>query len=93
LKSLVDNVTTYAVELLLVQKLEGFLSPSRIIKMNPKLVQKTAAESPITVGQREQLRRKLEVLVAGIETCRCYVNHGLLGKKLLSWEKYFHRPY
>ena len=61
MKCLVDNVVIHAVEIILIQKLEGFLSTSRIIEMDPDLVQKIAAESPAAVHQQEQLSRKLEV--------------------------------
>jgi hypothetical protein len=62
-----------AVEIILIQKPESFLSPSRIIEMHPNLVQNLAAESLTAIYQREQLSRKLKALVAGIETCRRYI--------------------
>ncbi len=55
MKCLVDNVATYAAEIILIQKPESFLSPSRIIEMHPKSVQKIADESPSAIHQREQL--------------------------------------
>lgn len=80
LKSMVDNVATYAIELLLIQKLESFLSPSQIITMSPESVRKIAAESSSAVAQREQLSRKLEVLVTGLETCQGYAVRGVRSK-------------
>ena len=80
LKGLVDNVANYAVELLLVQKLQELFSPSAIIKMDVELLQKIAAESPSAAVQREQLSRKLQVLVTGMETCRRYANCSVRSK-------------
>jgi hypothetical protein len=91
LKCLVDNVATHAVEMILIQKLESFLSPSRVIEMHPELVENIAAESPSAVHQREQLSRKLEVLVAGIETCRRYASRGARSKSTLHLDD-FHEP-
>ncbi|KAH8655656.1 dynamin family protein [Xylariales sp. PMI_506] len=76
LKSVVDNIAIYAVEYGLIQKLEGFFSTSRVMKMSPELIQTIAAEPPGAVAQREQLSRKLEVLNGGIETCRRYLSSG-----------------
>jgi len=45
MRSIVDNVTTQAVETLLVGRLRDLLSPARIIQMKPDLVDKIAAES------------------------------------------------
>ena len=72
--AVVDNIAVYAVEYGLVQKLEGFFSPSRVMKMSPDLIQAIAAEPPGAASQREQLSRKLEVLKTGIETCRKYIS-------------------
>ena len=80
LKGLVDNIANYAVELLLVQKLQELFSPSAIIKMDVELLQKIAAESPSAAVQREQLSRKLQVLVTGMETCRRYANCSVRSK-------------
>ncbi|KAH8742896.1 dynamin family protein [Diaporthe sp. PMI_573] len=82
LKSLVDNVAIYAVELLLVQKLQELLSPSMIMEMDAELLQRIAAESPSAAAQREQLSRKLEVLMTGMETCRRYANQSARSKSL-----------
>jgi hypothetical protein len=78
LKCVVDNIATFAVEIKLVQQLEGFLSPSNIIDMRPELIEKIAVESPSVVTQREQLSRKLEVLVSGMNVCR----RGTRGEKM-----------
>jgi len=67
----------YAVELLLVQKLKELLSPSGIMKMDSEILQRIAAESTSAVAQRELLSRKLEVLIAGMETCRRYTNRSV----------------
>ena len=76
MKCLIDNIAIFAVEILLVQQLENFLSPSQVIEMPPDLIEMIAIESPGVVAQREQYTRKLDVLVAGMEVCR----RGIRGK-------------
>ena len=78
LKCLVDNIATHADETILIQQLEGFLSPSYIIEMRPELIEKIAVESPGVAAQREQPSRKLEVLVTGMEVCK----RGTRGKNI-----------
>jgi hypothetical protein len=49
MKTLVENIAVYAVEMLLVQELECFFSPSTVLEMRPEQIQKIAAESPDTI--------------------------------------------
>jgi hypothetical protein len=79
LKCLVDNIAIHAVELILIQQLEGVLSSQYIMEMSPGLIEKIASESPSTTAQRELLLRKLEVLLGGMEVCRRYTSRVTAG--------------
>jgi hypothetical protein len=80
IKSIIDNVTTQAVETLLVGKLGDLLSPARIIQMKPDLVAKIAAESSDNRLQRERLTRKLVILKAWLERCKKHVGRPTTSK-------------
>ncbi|KAK3294434.1 P-loop containing nucleoside triphosphate hydrolase protein [Chaetomium fimeti] len=62
LKSLVDSVSTLAVERCLLQKLSAILSPEIVCELTDDAVQRIAAESPESVAERVQAAEKLAVL-------------------------------
>jgi hypothetical protein len=80
MKSIIDNITTQAVETLLIGKLGDFLSLARVIQMKSDLVGKIAAESSDNRLQRERLTRKLVVLQAGLERCKKHVGRPTTSK-------------
>ncbi|KAH6856208.1 P-loop containing nucleoside triphosphate hydrolase protein [Chaetomium sp. MPI-CAGE-AT-0009] len=62
LKSLVDAVSTLAVERCLLQKLSAILSPEIVCELTDEGVQRIAGESPESVAERAQAAEKLAVL-------------------------------
>lgn len=82
MKSLVDNVAIHAVESILVSSLGDTMSPARVMRMTPEQVGNVAAESEENRAQREQLRRRLAILEAGLETCKRYAVRRSTGGKI-----------
>jgi len=90
MKSIIDNITTQAVETLLIGKLGDFLSLARVIQMKSDLVGKIAAESSDNRLQRERLTRKLVVLQAGLERCKKHVGRPTTNLQHRPWHTDVH---
>ncbi|KAK3692330.1 P-loop containing nucleoside triphosphate hydrolase protein [Podospora appendiculata] len=62
LKTVIDSVSTLAVERCLLQKLPGILNPEVVCELPDDIVSRIAAEGPESVAKREQATEKLAVL-------------------------------
>ncbi|KAK4148583.1 CDC6, Cdc6-related protein [Chaetomidium leptoderma] len=62
LKTVIDSVSTLAVERCLLQKLPGILNPAVVCELPDDIVSRIAAEGPESVVKREQATEKLAVL-------------------------------
>jgi hypothetical protein len=62
LKTLVDAVSTLAVEKCLLQKLPSILSPDIVCELTDDVIESIAAEGPESVAERVQATEKLAVL-------------------------------
>ncbi len=62
LKTVIDSVSTLAVERCLLQKLPGLLNPEVVCELPDDIVLCIAAKGPESVAKREQATEKLAVL-------------------------------
>ncbi|KAK4150030.1 hypothetical protein C8A00DRAFT_46486 [Chaetomidium leptoderma] len=62
LETVIDSVSTLAVERCLLQKLPGILNPEVVCELPDDIVSRIAAEGPESVAKREQATEKLAVL-------------------------------
>jgi len=74
MKTMIDNITVQAIERCLIADIGDLLSPSYVLQMDQELVSRIAAEPQHNQPLREQTRRKLAVLQAGLNTCRAHVS-------------------
>ncbi|KAK3900215.1 hypothetical protein C8A05DRAFT_45903 [Staphylotrichum tortipilum] len=70
LKTVIDSVSTLAVERCLLQKLPGILTPEVVCELPDDIVSRIAAESPESIAKREQAMEKLAVLEDAIVELR-----------------------
>ena len=85
MKTMVDNVTVYAIEETLLTGISELFPPSFVLQMEEALVKTIAAESEHSQALREQTRKKLEVLEKGLGICRVHVDRKSLSVSLYSW--------
>ncbi|KUL83663.1 hypothetical protein ZTR_11066 [Talaromyces verruculosus] len=69
----IDDVAVEAVENKLVVSLPDLFSPMAVFKMTPEMVTSIAGETKEYRSLREQLSKKLDILVRGLETCKKFV--------------------
>ena len=72
MKNMVDNVAIQVVENTLIAGISELFTPSWVVQMDPDLVGAIAKGMPQNLRMREQMQRKLDVLLAGSMTCRAY---------------------
>ena len=84
MKRFVDDIAIEVVEDKLISSLHDMLSPTTVISMPADLVTSIAGESEENRAEREQLKKQLEVLMKGIETCKRFVGVRILGKTILA---------
>ena len=84
LKRFIDDVSVEVMEAQLVSKLHDILSPVSIFSMPDEIVTRIAGESEESRAEREQLMRQLEVLRAGLETCKRFASVRVAGGVHLS---------
>lgn len=73
LKRFIDDVAVEAVENKLVVSLSDLFSPIAVFEMAPEMVTSIAGETKEYRSLREQLSKKLDILVRGLETCKKFV--------------------
>jgi len=73
LKRFIDDIAVQVIEEKLVSQLHSILSPVSIFKMPDDQVSRIAGESEDSRSHREQLKRQLDVLRKGLETCKRFV--------------------
>jgi hypothetical protein len=66
-------VAVEIVEVKLIQSLTSLLSPVQVFEMPSELVARIAGESEEDSLLRDQLKKKLQILGKGLETCRQFV--------------------
>ncbi|KAK4150063.1 hypothetical protein C8A00DRAFT_46461 [Chaetomidium leptoderma] len=76
LKTLVDAVSTLAIERCLLQKLPSILSPDIVCELSDEEVERVAAESAESVAEREQAAEKLAVLENAMAELQRLRTHG-----------------
>ncbi|KAK4145971.1 uncharacterized protein C8A04DRAFT_10188 [Dichotomopilus funicola] len=69
-KTLIDSISTLAIEAFLMKKLPSLLSPKVIYELPDSVVERIAAESPESVAERAQAGEKLAVLEAALSELR-----------------------
>ena len=62
LKTLVDAVSTLAIEKCLLQQLPSIFSPDIVCELTDDVIERIAAEGPDSVAERAQAAEKLAVL-------------------------------
>ncbi|MCJ1465027.1 hypothetical protein MMC07_003642 [Pseudocyphellaria aurata] len=72
MKLFIDNVPTVVTEVTLLIPLLSMFCPKVVYNMDPKIVERIAAESEEKRSEREELTRKLNILTEGRTTCRLY---------------------
>lgn len=73
LKRFVDDIANEVVEGKLTASLSRILSPVTVFDMSTDLVRRIAGESEENQNIRAQLRKELETLQKGLETCKEFV--------------------
>ncbi|OKL64369.1 hypothetical protein UA08_01080 [Talaromyces atroroseus] len=73
LKRFIDDFAVEAIENKLVVPLSNLFSPIAVFEMTPKMVTCIAGETKEYRSLREQLSKKLDILVRGLETCKKFV--------------------
>ncbi|KAF5015725.1 hypothetical protein F66182_12841, partial [Fusarium sp. NRRL 66182] len=73
LKRFIDDVAVEAVENKLVVSLSDLFSTIAVFEMAPEMVTSIAGETKEYRSLREQLSKKLDILVRGLETCKKFV--------------------
>lgn len=81
MKLFIDNVPTMVTEVTLLIPLLSMFCPKVVYNMDPKDVERIAAESEEKRSEREELMRKLEILTEGRTTCRLYAKRTSTGTK------------
>lgn len=84
MKLFIDNVPTVVTEVTLLNPLLSMFCPKVVYNMEPKDVERIAAESEEKRSEREELTRKLEVLKEGRTTCRLYAERASTGTNAFS---------
>jgi hypothetical protein len=79
LKTLVDAVSTLAVERCLLQKLPSILTPDVVCELSDDVVERIAAESPESTAERVQATEKLAVLEHAMVELKRLGMHGNQG--------------
>ncbi|KAI1425906.1 P-loop containing nucleoside triphosphate hydrolase protein [Xylaria sp. FL1777] len=75
LKTVIDEVAVLAIEKCLIQQLSQLLTPEIILNLTDEEVRLVAAESEVSVAERERLSEKLEVLEGGLTQLRKFKKH------------------
>lgn len=70
LKSVIDAFGMYATEACLLTKLTDIFNPTEVFKLDDAAISRIAAESDESVAEREDLTKKLNVLVPTMETLK-----------------------
>lgn len=94
LKRFIDDVAVEVIEAKLVSALDDILSPLSVYKMPADKVARIAGESEETRTEREQLKKQLEILQNGLDTCKQFVGFRISGGESRhdSVISYFSRP-
>ncbi|KXX73142.1 Interferon-induced GTP-binding protein Mx [Madurella mycetomatis] len=79
LKRFIDDVAVEVIEAKLVSVLDDILSPLSVYQMPADKVARIAGESEETRTEREQLRKQLEVLQNGLDTCKQFAGFRISG--------------
>ncbi|KAL9042759.1 MAG: hypothetical protein Q9214_003689 [Letrouitia sp. 1 TL-2023] len=77
LKTVIDNVGIQVVEALLISGLHELLSPGVVIRLQERELAWIAGEPEQNQMERDQLNRKLTVLMSGLSTCKRYSGRAL----------------
>ena len=86
MKTVIDNITVQAIERCLIAFIGDLMSPSYVLQMDQELVSRIAAEPRQNQPLREQTRRKLAVLQAGLDACRAHASRKSSSKLFHSWK-------
>ncbi|KAK0665220.1 interferon-induced GTP-binding protein Mx [Cercophora samala] len=79
LRRFIDDISVQVIEEKLVNVLDNILSPVSVYHMTPNLAARIAGEPEDSRMERAQLTKQLEVLAAGLETCKRFVGLKLTG--------------
>ncbi|GAB1318560.1 GED domain-containing protein [Madurella fahalii] len=79
LKRFIDDVAVEVIEAKLVSVLDDILSPLSVYQMPADKIARIAGESEETRTEREQLKKQLEVLRNGLDTCKRFVGLRISG--------------
>ncbi|KAK0736173.1 P-loop containing nucleoside triphosphate hydrolase protein [Apiosordaria backusii] len=79
LRRFIDDISVEVIEEKLVNALDAILSPVSVYHMSPNLAARIAGEPEDSKVERAQLTKQLEVLEAGLETCKRFVGLKLTG--------------
>lgn len=74
LKRFIDDIAVEVIEAKLVSQIDHIFSPTTVTSMDPDLVDSIAGESEENRAEREQLRKQLDVLRKGSETCKRFIS-------------------
>ncbi|KAL9615063.1 MAG: hypothetical protein Q9167_000486 [Letrouitia subvulpina] len=85
LKTFVDNVGSQVVEALLMSGLHDLLSPGVVVGLQERELAWLAGEPEQNQMQRDQLNRKLTVLMSGLSTCKRYSEGQLSRPSSFGW--------
>jgi hypothetical protein len=80
LKRFIDDIAIEVIESKLISALLLIFSPITVVGLTDETVARIAGESEEIRSEREQLVKKLEILMKGFKTCEQFVNVRVAGK-------------
>ena len=83
MKRFIDDIVIGVIEVQLIHSLSDIFSPVAVFDMPSDLVTRIAGESEENCALREQLSKKLHILMKGLETCKRFVGVRTFGEKAL----------